>query len=473
MTHPRFKSRRQAPFAALLGILFALSAFGQSAWRDTVEQFEVQMRTLNPEQALKTAQEALESARSARPRRTHEVVEALTMIGRAYVALENPAAAENHFVEAVQLVETRLGAFDRRLIEPLTQLGRLYASTHHHEQAVATLERALILSRRNVGLYDLSQAAILQQLAESYTQLGAFADAKRHLDYLRNIAERAYGERDPRLTPTLCDIADWYSRVGAGETARMLYRQAIDIVSEKRGKASVELVAPLLGLARTYTRELSQPRQDARERSLANFPPTSGTYDESLDGRFLGPRYLNPEGETALLRAVQVLERQPDVPSSALRNALIVLGDWYQIKQDERKALDAYKRAYKLAAAEDAQLESSDLFDTPVPLYYPVPYSAVRHAKRPPEEVEEHYVLVEFTVTEQGAVDDAKVVETDASKRHVSDTLSAIERARFRPRFVNGEPAATTGMRHRQVFRIPKKSARLERSAPTTPLRAA
>src|SRR5262245_39525910 len=93
----------------LYAALCAVVAFGpasvraQSARRDMIEQYEVQMRTFNFEQALQTAQDALTAASAAKPQRAPDVVQANTMVGRAYLALENTAAAETSFTEALKL----------------------------------------------------------------------------------------------------------------------------------------------------------------------------------------------------------------------------------------------------------------------------------------------------------------------------------------------------------------------------------
>lgn len=432
-----------------------------AARRDAVDQFEVQMRTLNHEQALATAQEILAQASAAQPPRPQELVEAHCLVGRAYLALDNTASAETSFTTALAIGEQQLGPSSARLAEPLTHLGMLYARTQRHAEAVQTLERALILSRRNAGLYDPSQARILKELGESYTTLGALADAQRHYEYLRSVAEHAYGAEDVRIVATLCEVADWYSRVGDGQTARLLYRRAIELVEAARGKRSTELIAPLHGFARTYTRDLLNPRAaEARRQASSVSFGQSPMFDEDEDLGPYGPQKLSSDGEKALQRAVDILE-QPSQDALALRNALIALADWFQIKQEERKSMALYLRAARLAGPDGELLESSTSLQMPALLYYLTPLGANRFPNRSAEELEAHSVLVEFTVTAKGRVENPTVVETDASERHVKQTLAALEKARYRPRFVNGEPVATTGVRYRQVFRTLKKSARV------------
>jgi TonB family protein len=74
------------------------------------------------------------------------------------------------------------------------------------------------------------------------------------------------------------------------------------------------------------------------------------------------------------------------------------------------------------------------------------------------EQVDERFVQVQFTVTDSGDVEDAKITEANGTQRESADTLAAIRAARFRPKFVNGEPVETTGMTNREVFRTRKES---------------
>ena len=88
----------------------------------------------------------------------------------------------------------------------------------------------------------------------------------------------------------------------------------------------------------------------------------------------------------------------------------------------------------------------------PAPLYYKPPSSAAKRPDRDDDEHLEHFVEVEFTVTAEGRVTDTKTVATDANESMDKSVQIALRRARYRPRFENGAPVATKGVRHRQVL---------------------
>lgn len=66
----------------------------------------------------------------------------------------------------------------------------------------------------------------------------------------------------------------------------------------------------------------------------------------------------------------------------------------------------------------------------------------------------EGYVLVEFTIDELGRVVDVRVIE--AEPRGVFDraALEAVERFRYKPRVVNGQPIPVTGVKHLLTFEL-------------------
>jgi protein TonB len=77
----------------------------------------------------------------------------------------------------------------------------------------------------------------------------------------------------------------------------------------------------------------------------------------------------------------------------------------------------------------------------------------MRHRDQPAGLVFEKYAVAEFTVTADGRVREAKIVEGDAADAQRSSFLAAISRATYRPRFVDGKPVATAKVRYRESFR--------------------
>lgn len=80
------------------------------------------------------------------------------------------------------------------------------------------------------------------------------------------------------------------------------------------------------------------------------------------------------------------------------------------------------------------------------PLY---PRSAARIRK-------EGWVTVEFTVDDQGFVKDPKPIEGDNMKNFSKSAITAVKDYRFAPRFADGQPVSTEGLRYRFVFRMAK-----------------
>jgi TonB family protein len=420
--------------------------------------------------AIAAAEALVTAARADAAQQPLALSEALTLLGNAQFGARNYSEAQTAFKEAVQIVEARAGGASPQLLDPLRGLGYSLAASDKHNEAIPPLERALLIDRRSYGLYDLAQQKVLRQLAESLVKVGRPADAERHVAYLVQLGDRVYGKRDPRQVPILCFAADWHADLGDFLTARMIYRQAIDIVERKLGPNDTTTVEPLRGLASTYTQELYFSTLGLRTQTLDRQPTSAD--GSSNQQKELNPRYLGTEGEKALERAVKILEAQPPSAQDTLLDTLIQSGDWFQIKHMPEKAIPYYRRAAALSASlttaaaatppvagttAAAGTEPAPL-SFPVRVYYPTPSQATRNTTLPAEQVDERFVEVQFTVTDSGDVEDARITETNGTQRQSADTLAAIRAARFRPKFVNGEPVATTGMTNREVFRTRKES---------------
>jgi len=85
--------------------------------------------------------------------------------------------------------------------------------------------------------------------------------------------------------------------------------------------------------------------------------------------------------------------------------------------------------------------------------YTPIVRVAPNYPRRAEQRGLEGYVTLEFTVTRQGTVRDARVIESSNS---VFDTaaVEAVMRFRYRPRVIDGEPVDVPGVQFRMTFQL-------------------
>lgn len=408
--------------------------------------------------AIAAAERLVAAAREKSPQQPLALADALSLLGNAQYGAADYVAAEAAFTEALKLVEQHAGAASLRLLDPLQGLGYTLVASGRHEEAIPHLDRALLINRRGYGLFDAGQQTVLRQLVASLSKSGRSADAGRHVNYLLQLGERAYGRRDPRQVPILCFAAEWHADTGNFGPARLILRHAIDIIDKKLGPNDPAAVQPLRALAASYTQELYLSTLYLRMQSRDRLPTDAdGT---SNDSKPINPRNLSGEGEKALERALSILEKQPAAAREELVRTLIQTGDWFQVKHQPDKAMTYYRRAAALNTAASVPASSPEPapLSFPVRVYYPAPMQATRNTTLPAEQVDERFVEVQFTVSGEGDVQDAKVTDQNSTARQASEALQAIRGARFRPKFVNGEPVETPGMTNREIFRTRKQA---------------
>jgi tetratricopeptide (TPR) repeat protein len=459
--NPRLKTLLRLTVALAPLLCGAAGLASASAAPDSQQDYWAQFDRRDWDAAARAAEQLVAAARERAKEEPLRLAQTLVLLANAQLGKADYVNAERTYREALTLVERNAGHASAELLDPLRGLGYTLAGAGRHEEALPYLDRALLITHRAHGLFDISQQGLLRQLATTLTRLGQPEEAERHVNYLLRVAERAYGTQDPRFASTLSLVGSWHNEVGNFVPARLSYRNAVEILSKKLGDNDVALIEPLRGYAQTFTQELLYStlwirtfRPDAQPSLNAD-----GTVE---DFRPLNPRFLSIEGERALERAVAILDAKPDAPRELAIATLLQVGDWFQIKHQSEKALAYYKRVWTLSHAgaepQDAQSEATLPLSFPVRLYYPTPQAAVRNLRVPDELVDARFVQVDFTVRADGAVTDANIAEHDASNRQAADTLEAVRVARYRPKFVAGEPAESPGMQHREVFRIRKEA---------------
>jgi TonB family protein len=378
--------------------------------------------------------------------------DALTVLGDAFLDDSQYAKAEASYNEALQLAERQAGLESERVLAPLLGLSKTLAASGRHPQAVPRLQRALAIQRSQYGLFDLRQQDTLKTLAASLTAVDRTEEAQDLMIYRVRTAEKNYGEGNPKVIPAVCDLGNWFAEVGMSAAARMTFQMALNIAGDKESLNAPILVEPLRGIARTYMRRMSYPKAwRPRPRSR---PCSPGPFWCELGrGPDVGPGELSLEGEHALQRALRILEADPGASPQTLIETLIQMGDWRQIQKAPREALPYYQRAWKLIhEAESLSSSAATALNLPVRVYYPTPQIVVDVPAGSAEETQSNYVRVEFTVAADGSVRDARIVDHDTREQYAQEIFDAVRAARFRPKFVDGQAVAATGITYREVF---------------------
>src|SRR2546429_455695 len=366
------------------------------------------------------------------------LVNPLCNLGTTQYRLGDYKHAEDSYVRSVKIAADTGGNGDRLLLRPLHGLGATYYVTRQFEDASVTLQRALDLSRNLDGLLNPGQLSILDPLIGSLVSLERHSEADREFQYAVRVAESAWGSTDPRVVRPVDRYAHWLEHMGRYPSARAQYARALTVGEGAGTRAARLVIEPLLGIARTYRLEATNGNE---EEGAQYVDPFAQSGFGMMSDR--GPRGLNPDGEKALLLALQTIDRMRPVDHQVRGKTLMELGDWYLCADQTDKSLARYREAWK----ELEQAGSTAPLDEPRQLAYRAPASSItRSPLAERTNAEEHSVEATFTVTRDGHATNVTTNSSDASTGQQRLVLVAVKRARYAPRLLNGEPAETHGV---------------------------
>ncbi len=388
-----------------------------------------------------------------------DLASALNNLGATEYRLGDFVAAQRAYGRAVTLLEETHGSLSPRLIAPLRGLALTYQGTGRNEIAVPLLERAVSISRRSHGLFNPAQKDVLAPLVDGYAALARWKEANLAQQYSLQISEHQYGSNDPRLYPALQQLGRWYADTWQRNAAREIWERLRTLTADPAHPDPMGEIVALRGLAEAYRLDY-QLGPEPVERVMGDLPPRIDPFNSEPGRRqasLLGMSFLAPEGREALEQALALAEHMRPPATVAMAVVLVDLGDWQLIAGETDRAFPYYTRALPLIPGDDGGAESRDgPLTRPGLLLYRQSSASTRYRDEPATLFVEKYAVAEFTVTAEGRVRDAKIVEGDATDSQRSSFLNAISHAIYRPRFVEGKPVATDGVRHRETFRQPK-----------------
>jgi tetratricopeptide (TPR) repeat protein len=367
--------------------------------------------TAEPPDTSEIAARAVSSALAAQEQQGEEPDE---LAVRAYDAVARDLA------QRIAAIEKEYGKVARQLEVPLTELAKLYVSADQCQSAIPILKQTIALSQRLDGVMSPKQLPLYEPLLECYIAREALSDLHRAQEQMLQINENAFGREDPRMLPALAHAGDWFEQAGDYQGARDAHSRALRIARKAGGEQSLDLVAPLRALARTYRLEMQYEPEAWRGRAL------------------------DAQGQRLLERAAKIVRAGTPWDSKLRIETLVDLGDWYQMAGTVRDAARIYQEVVARSGA-------AALLREPMPIVY---RAAVGVAlRRPPPDrtgLKHYWIDFEYTVNRFGEVQDV-VVEGATAPRDLQLAIAEnLRRTRYRPRFEEGRAVDTAGVKVRQ-----------------------
>lgn len=410
---------------------------------EAYDAFRAKYDTARFDEALPLAQRVVELSETDRDRDI-ELPIAYSNLGATQYQLADYLAAEVSYKKSLELLESSHGISSRRLIIPLAGLGTVYAALDQHSMAVVLLDRALAVSRRSEGLFNLAQLPLIAQVADSRYALGDYGGVERDHFYALRIAEQKYGYNDPRTLPAAMRLAAFYESLKEFVAARGLYLRARDISMKESGGFNPLAIKSLVAIGRThrlqYTMEPESLDDDTPVRDPITGDPVARVYRESR----VPPPAADRAGLKSIEQALTLLRAAPDPPPLLLAETLMELGDWFQATSRANTATPYYAEASNIYAADP--LAGNPLI-VPRMIFYRAPLSSTRGIGIVTGEVVMLETVFDFVVSEEGDTHSVTVVTTNMADGQLAQSRRAVDRAIYSPRFENGKPLATDGVR--------------------------
>ncbi len=361
-------------------------------------------------------------------------------------------------------MEVAEGPHAAGLVEARSSLGMLYQQAGDHGRAVTVLRDAMQSVRVNEGLHSMSQVALLEAIIDSRVALGARDALRRDYEYLFWLYQRNYGERNAGLVPVIKKLGQWYfdlynfsppnTTVEPLIAADDLYARALKILPEDaQPRDRADILYKVAVINHHVAEDVQDPMLSHREIREAMIP--HGRSSPYLHETAVRQYYADQsfyKGKRSLKRIVETYEKTlPDGIMDYAR-ALVFMGDWLTVQRRVLEGARLYRQALAALEQHDADpAQVDELFGEPQPIeQLPVPGEAETQAG-----AGSYYVDALLDVPKSGWPTNIRIQAV-----HPPEETALIRRAergiaatRYRPAYRNGQPATTTDVPLRFVFK--------------------
>ncbi|HEV2970683.1 MAG TPA: CHAT domain-containing tetratricopeptide repeat protein [Pirellulales bacterium] len=213
------------------------------------------------EEAIRAAEEALDTRRKLLGDADWKCAEALHLLGRVCIQTGDYARAEKVTREALEIRKRVFGEKHPLYASSAYSLGYIYFSLGDYARAEPLLQQASEIRKSAFGERDAEYANILSSLAFLYENMGDYALAEPL--YLQAIdIHKAVGEKNASSARTFGDLAHLYTLKRQYAAAEPLYRQALEIDKKTLGEKHPTYAIALDNLAMNYMKQGEYARAD-------------------------------------------------------------------------------------------------------------------------------------------------------------------------------------------------------------------
>ncbi len=353
---------------------------------------------------------------------------------------------------------------------------------------ILAIAAALLIATNSMHANDTKQADEFRQAYAAYKEASQSGDKAGERDNAADayrLGLEIFGERHKNSA----SLALIYGRLLTGDAAEKVLRHALKLHENVYGKEALNLIDPLMDLARTqadFRRLGAARRYYNRALKIAKKQDLENDY-------FLGR--LNLEiGQVALSssnssEAIRFLDKAEKI-FAGLEGAEIELAQtrfWigkYRLAIGKNKSatekLEASLATFEKLIPDSSMTMTNHAFlirayekrgqrdeatkhclaigatkpHDPKQNFMPVYSVKPTYPEIPRRIGQEGYVIVSLTVDANGFVKDPAAIEREGSKLFEKSALEALEQFRYVPRFENGQPVATHNVKYKFSFHV-------------------
>lgn len=441
------------------------------------------------------------------PSFTSDPEEQIESLSPEEVALRNTV---NQYAAQVTKLEAENGAYNDELVEELISLGQAFTNLGDHQNALDIYSRALHINRVNQGLHNINQLPILDLIIKSNTELNNFEQLIKNYSYMLWVNDRNYEMNDMRRVPAYTRAANWhmeaYDVIDPPASLQHLilatnfYSKAADIIEESKGPVDPDLINPLYGIFNANFKfvepygfvanidsfisgklnplfpsnfETDFEREQYRRntyRALDYKPSHLSRIVQDKAYTFSMIQNSYRSGRNALIKIIDIHDKNPELPKLSHAYALAHMGDWYLRFYKRSFALSYYEQAYQiLLGVEYGDQAIENLFGPPrslgvfeeEPEFEFERYRVISSVDLSDESAEAEYefdseelknskyVYVQFNISKYGAVRNLEILNANPedSVRFRRMARNTINSTPFRPKLENGQPIVTRNVK--------------------------